>query len=153
MLLDLTLLQYLILGMLVWLIILTVLLVRTITHYCRLTKNITKKDMKTVLSEILNRHQITGKEVKDLQVVVRKIGQNIRNHIQKIGFIRFNPFLQTGGDQSFVLSLLDDKDNGFVLSSLHSRDTTRFYAKTVKNGKGDDYQLSKEEKKAIKNAK
>ena len=74
-------------------------------------------------------------------------------HLQKIGFVRFNPFPQTGGDQSFCLSLLDEKDNGFVLSSLHSRDATRFYAKTVKAGQGDGYELSIEEVKAIKNAK
>ena len=77
----------------------------------------------------------------------------MKSHIQKVGFVRFNPFPQTGGDQSFSLSLLDENDNGFVLSSLHSRDTTRFYAKTIKNGQGDGYELSKEEKKAIKNSK
>jgi hypothetical protein len=77
----------------------------------------------------------------------------MKSHIQKIGFVRFNPFPQTGGDQSFCLSLLDETDTGFVLSSLHSRDLTRFYAKTIKNGKADGYQLSKEERKAIQNAK
>ena len=153
MLLNLQLLQWLVLGMVVWIIIITVLLIQTIIHYRRLTKNITKKDLKTILSEILNCHQTTVKQLKELDVIVQKISKNITTHIQKIGFIRFNPFSQTGGDQSFVLSLLDEKNNGFVLSSLHSRDTTRFYAKTIKNGKGDGYQLSKEEKRAIKSAK
>ena len=153
MLLNLQLLQWLVLGMIVWMAIITTLLVQTIIHYRRLTKNITKKDLKTALTEILNYHQTTAKQLKELDLLVQEITKNISTHIQKIGFIRFNPFPQTGGDQSFVLSLLDEKNNGFVLSSLHSRDTTRFYAKTVKDGKGDGYQLSKEEKRAIKSAK
>ena len=55
-------------------------------------------------------------------------------HLQKIGFIRYNPFKSTGGDQSFILSLLDDYNNGVVITSFHSRETTRIYAKKIKEG-------------------
>lgn len=71
----------------------------------------------------------------------------------KIGLVRFNPFSETGGNQSFCLALLDGEDSGLVISSLHTRQTTRIYAKPVKKGKGDGYELSAEEKQAIKNAK
>jgi hypothetical protein len=74
------------------------------------------------------------------------------NNLQKVGFVRFNPFAATGGDQSFSLALLDRKNNGLVLSSLHSRESTRLYAKTLKRGKSIDYELSKEEQKAIEHA-
>jgi hypothetical protein len=73
--------------------------------------------------------------------------------LQKVGFVRFNPFSDTGGDQSFCLSVLDDEDSGIVLSSLHSRGQTRVYAKAVKKGKGKDFELSKEELETIKKAK
>lgn len=146
-------LQWIILGLLVWLIILSVFLVRSVYHYNRLTKNITKKDLRTVLSEILNKTNLNQKEINTLTKSLNLANTKMKSHIQKIGFIRFNPFPQTGGDQSFCLSLLDEKDTGFVLSSLHSRDATRFYAKTIKNGKSDDFKLSSEEKRAIKNAK
>ena len=145
--------QWIVLGLLIWLVILSVFSIRSIYHYNKLTKNITKKDLKIVLSEILNQTNLNQKE---LGILIKSLGlvqTKIKSHIQKIGFVRFNPFPQTGGDQSFSLSLLDEKDTGFVLSSLHSRDATRFYAKTIKNGKSDDFKLSNEEKKAIKNAK
>ncbi|PJC28376.1 hypothetical protein CO054_00495 [Candidatus Shapirobacteria bacterium CG_4_9_14_0_2_um_filter_39_11] len=71
----------------------------------------------------------------------------------KIGLVRFNPFPGTGGDQSFCLSILDGEGSGLVISSLHSRETTRIYAKPVKKGKAAGYELSTEEKQAIKNAK
>jgi len=153
MVLDLYLLQWLVLGLFVWIIALTVFQVRSILHYNRLTRNITKKDLKTVLTEILTQVELNQKEIKSLSDTLKEVEKEMLTHIQKIGFIRFNPFSQTGGDQSFCLSLLDDKDSGFVLSSLHSRDTTRFYAKTIKNGQPEDSKLSEEEKKAIKIAK
>ena len=70
-----------------------------------------------------------------------------------MGLVRYNPFAETGGDQSFCLSLLDGNNNGLVISSLHSRENTRIYAKPVKKGKAANYDLSTEEKEAVKKAK
>ena len=101
---------------------------------------------------LLDQSEASGQKMTQLASQIALIKAKTKNHIQKVGFVRFNPFPATGGDQSFALSLLDETDSGFVLSSLHSRDTTRFYAKTVKNGVGVGHELSKEELKAIKNA-
>jgi len=67
----------------------------------------------------------------------------------KIKITRFNPFEDIGGDQSFILSILDENNSGAVITSLHNRDITRIYAKPIKNGEGDNITLSKEEKLAI----
>ncbi len=153
MVLDSNIIQWVVLGLLLWIVVLTIFLIRSIVHYKKLTKNITKKDLKTVLTEILNKVDLNQKDLTNLTAALKKARKGMEAHIQKIGFVRFNPFPQTGGDQSFSLSLLDEKDTGFVLSSLHSRDTTRFYAKTIRNGQPEGSKLSEEEKKAIKNAK
>ena len=71
---------------------------------------------------------------------------------KKMGFIRFNPFNEVGGDQSFSLALLNGNDDGIVISSLYSRQESRVYAKTVNKGEST-YSLSKEEQKAISQAK
>lgn len=71
--------------------------------------------------------------------------------IQKVAVIQYNPFSDTGGDQSFAIALLDSHGNGVVLSSLHSRTDTRVFAKAVHNGRSK-YQLSDEEQDAIKKA-
>lgn len=71
-------------------------------------------------------------------------------HLQKAKILRYNPFTDTGGDQSFILTLLDAAGNGVVVSSLHSRGQTRWYAKNVKDGKGVEHELSKEETQAVK---
>ena len=48
--------------------------------------------------------------------------------------MRYNPFEETGGNQSFALALLDAKGDGWVLSSLHARPGTRVYAKAIGGG-------------------
>lgn len=70
---------------------------------------------------------------------------------QKISIVRFNPFGDTGGDQSFVLAVLDAHDSGYVLTSIHGREGTRVYVKPVDYNKSK-YPLSDEEKQALKQA-
>lgn len=79
------------------------------------------------------------------------IGEN-QNDIKKIGFMRFNPFDDAGGNMSFALALLNDHNNGVVISSLHGRAGTRIYAKAVRSGKSES-KLTTEELQAIKDAR
>ena len=58
-----------------------------------------------------------------------------------------------GGNQSFSLAVLDQEGSGVIISALHSRDSTRVYAKPVVLGKESKYSLSDEEKEAVKIAK
>jgi hypothetical protein len=62
--------------------------------------------------------------------------------------VRFNPFPDTGGEQSFVISLLDGGGNGILLTSLHGRGVSRLYAKEIKAGKSDQ-KLSREEAQTL----
>ncbi|MBI5035201.1 MAG: DUF4446 family protein [Chloroflexi bacterium] len=71
--------------------------------------------------------------------------------IQHVGVIRFNPFSDKGGDQSFVMAILDDHADGAVISALHSRMDVRVYAKPVIGGQST-YTLTTEEKDAIARA-
>jgi hypothetical protein len=70
-------------------------------------------------------------------------------HSFKVGLSRFNPFQNMGGDQSFVLCLLDNTNSGAIITSLHNRDSTRVYAKQIKNGQGESQSLSDEEVKLL----
>lgn len=69
--------------------------------------------------------------------------------LQHIGLVRYNPFEDTGSDQSFAIALLDDARDGIVISSLHGRANTRIFAKPVTNG-SSGHNLSDEETQAIR---
>jgi len=68
--------------------------------------------------------------------------------ISRIGLIRFDAFEDAGGAQSFALALVDDDGDGIVLTSLHSRPTTRVYVKAIRRGVADA-PLSAEEARAL----
>jgi hypothetical protein len=74
-----------------------------------------------------------------------------RRTFQRVGLVRYNPFEDTGGNQSFALALLDAAGDGWVLSSLHARSGTRVYAKGITAGRSDAG-LSDEETAAITQA-
>lgn len=69
----------------------------------------------------------------------------------RVGFVRFNPFSDTGGDQSFCLAVLDAEGSGWVLSSIHARTGNRVYAKQLVLGKSS-HTLSEEEATAVTKA-
>jgi hypothetical protein len=90
----------------------------------------------------------TGRVV-ELDELTRRLERASRSHLQRVGFLRFNPFRDAGGDQSFALALTDQDGNGVVISSLHSRDVTRVYGKPLA-GWESPYPLTEEEQQAIK---
>jgi hypothetical protein len=92
------------------------------------------------------------KEIQELFEISNKIHALSQRSIHKVGIIRFNPFKDIGGDQSFALALLDGKDSGVVISSLHTREGTRIYSKPITKGASEKYTLTEEEKTAIKTA-
>lgn len=72
--------------------------------------------------------------------------------IQRLALKRYNPYHDTGGDQSFSAAFLDGLGDGVVLTSLHSRAGTRVFAKMVKQGRADKIDFSQEESEIVKEA-
>jgi hypothetical protein len=135
---------------LIWLIILSYYLYRAVSHYRRLGAGVKKDNLILILDNILGKLKENKINIEAVNDKLQLIDRDAIGHVQKIGILRFNPFADTGGDQSFILSILDGNNNGIVLTSLHNRGSTRWYAKNVRRGEGVDHQLSEEEKKAIK---
>ena len=137
----------------IWLLSLSIFFWRLQDHYNRLTRGLNEKSMKAVLESLRKDAQTAKKDIDFLKSYCDKIEKEGKFHIQKVGLLRFNPFKDTGGDQSFILSLVDSADTGVIISGLYSRSGTRWYAKKIQNGKGVEHELSEEEKSALKEAK
>ena len=110
------------------------------------------KDLESILLDHSKEISDIDKEIQELFEISNKIHNLSQRSIHKVGIIRFNPFKDIGGDQSFALALLDGKDSGLVMSSLHTREGTRIYSKPIIKGESEKYTLTDEEKAAIKNA-
>lgn len=149
-------LEFFFLGFSVLLLVLLVWQILKVQKLDKVRKEFFADGMKKNIEQVLmdqNKMLVKlNKELKEQDLALTQIYKDNRNNLQKIGFIRFNPFDNSGGNISFALALLDAHDDGFVISSLHGREGTRVYAKTVKKGTSES-QLTEEEVEAIKHAK
>ena len=93
-----------------------------------------RKDIRSLKSESrLNRDAI------------RELNRLERNCLQKMGILKYDAFEGMGGKLSFALCLLDYRNSGYIINSIHSRETTFNYIKIVENGQTDQV-LTDEEK-------
>ncbi len=109
------------------------------------------KDFKDIFLSQKEKNNDLEEKIKEAFLKIKNLENISEKTIQKTSIVRFNPFNEMGGNQSFVIALLDDKNNGFVISSLFVKDGNRVYAKAIREGKSD-YLLSKEEMDAIEKA-
>ncbi|MBI1956985.1 MAG: DUF4446 family protein [Candidatus Niyogibacteria bacterium] len=103
--------------------------------------------MRAIASELersIRKHQAVDTVLENIELRLRQSAQNF-------GLVRFNPYADAGGDQSFALAVLNEHKSGFILSSLFHRDGTRIFAKPILNGTST-YPLSSEEQGAIEQA-
>lgn len=115
----------------------------------RLLRGGNGKDLDSVLYRLGNDVKTLYNARDEMKQAITTAEDRLQRSVQHVRVLRFNPFRDGGGDQSFTVALLDEKKNGVVFSSFHSRDGVRIYAKPVAGG-GSMYPLSGEEQEAIK---
>lgn len=109
------------------------------------------QDLESTIA-ILEDDIVKLKKAKDsTEKEIAEINEKLRQSVRGLATVRFNPFPDQGGNQSFAIGMLNEQGDGVVLSSLYSRERMSVFAKPVKNGKSE-YELTGEEKEALKRA-
>ena len=134
-----------------------VLLVIVIILYIKLRKFLVGIDSKHIgdsLTFVSSNLKDLQQFRKELEVYLTDVEKRLKKSVQTVNTVRFNPFKGTGGggNQSFATSFLNEENDGVVISSLYSRDHVSIFSKPIKNGKSE-YELSEEEKEAVKGEK
>lgn len=86
----------------------------------------------------------TDANKKDIRVLCR----DMESAYQKLGVVKYDAFRQMGGQLSFSIALLNQKNNGFLLNCVHGTDGCYSYTKEIRNGECN-LELGDEEKKAL----
>jgi hypothetical protein len=136
-------------GALVWL---ALRLRKAEARYRMLAEGVDGGNLEALLTAHMTQVREATGRVAELDELSRRLERASRNHLQRVGFLRFNPFRDAGGDQSFAVALTDQEGNGVAISSLHSRDVTRVYGKPLA-GWTSPYPLTDEEEQAIGKAR
>lgn len=82
---------------------------------------------------------------------IKEINKEMEISFNKVGIVKYDAFNQMGGKLSFCLALLNEKDNGFIMNSVHSSEGCYTYIKEIKAGICN-IDLGNEEKQALSEA-
>lgn len=110
-----------------------------------------KKKVQGISKELEKYMGELEKSLKEVKEELSSFKKDMRKAVTKVGIVRFNPFGEAGGDQSFVIALLDQDNSGVVVTSHYLQAHNRVYGKPLENGKSS-YTLSREEEEAIAKA-
>ncbi len=113
-----------------------------------LTRGEDGRDLAGVLDAHLAKVLAVSRRQDELDAHAVVLDAQAGRSVQGVGVVRFNTFEDTGGNQSFVLALVDPAGNGVILNSLHARNQTRLYARVVRAGAAEGT-LSAEEAEAL----
>lgn len=82
---------------------------------------------------------------------ITRLEKSMGRSYQKMGIVKYDAFKEMGGNLSFALCLLDDNNNGFILNTMHGRESSYTYIKEIENGTAYST-LGEEEKQALQKA-
>lgn len=139
--------------MIIWLAVVSYVLWTTRSHYNTLIAKTKKGTIGDILSTLIKKDDIFTAQIEEIKKHLSALFENEKLHYQKIGFLRFNAFERAGGEQSFIIALLNNENTGIVINFLYMREGMRIYAKKMHKGLSEEYELSNEERETIKKAR
>ncbi|MGH2462798.1 MAG: DUF4446 family protein [Candidatus Limnocylindria bacterium] len=144
-------LALILIGLAVVVIVLGRRLSKATAAYRAILHETTGSSLGQALEAQVGRVEAVDRKLAEVDARYAQLETRSRGSLQHVGLVRFNPFEDTGSDQSFAIALLDDERSGIVISSLHGRDGTRIFAKPIQSGQAA-HPLSEEEQKALRMA-
>jgi hypothetical protein len=117
-------------------------------NYHRLLNGTEHANMEEVMIRIQERLNVQQENVELQEMKISEITGHLKKMKSHIGFHRYNAFADSGGDLSFSIAIMNEEQDGIVMTAIQSREQTYIYAKPIENGVSS-YTLSPEEKEAV----
>lgn len=134
------------------LIIMNVIIFKSLNRlekrYKRLMRGSNNKNLEELIIKYLDNIDNVKKESEDIKKLYDNLSLRIKYCIQKISIIRYRAFEDVGSDLSFSIALLDEKNDGVIITGIYGRDESTTYAKPIDSGMSR-YELSQEEKQVL----
>lgn len=146
------------LSIVVMLIIYTIIMITVLVknrrlkkRYERLMKNADKGSLEEMMIAYQNKIEDASKDSILALDQIRLLNNQITHCVQKVGVVRFKAFEDVGSDLSYSIAMLDNKNDGVIITSIFGRNMSTSYAKPVQKG-ASKYALSEEEVYAMNKA-
>mgnify|MGYP006188827983 CR=1 FL=1 len=114
----------------------------------RLTQGANAQSLEGLIGELLERTTSLEKLAVEMRDDMIYVDERVQTALRGVSVVRFNAFKDSGGGQSFAVSLINESGDGIILSTLYSRERVGVYAKPVRAGKSE-FELTDEEKQSL----
>ena len=150
--------DYIIIGLAALVLILIILMIVNVVQMSKLKKNyrifMNGKNAKTLEDTLIQRldqvdELITANKANEKNI--KTLFKNMEKTYQKMGLVKYDAFHEMGGKLSFSLAMLDEKNNGYIINAMHTREGCYTYIKEIIDG-NSVIVLSEEDQEALKQA-
>ena len=150
--------DYIIIGLTAVVLILFIMIIVNIVQMKKLKKNYkifmsgnSAKNLEDTLIKRLDQIDSLIEANEENEQHIQLLFGKMRRTYQKMGLIKYDAFNEMGGKLSFSLAMLDEKDNGFIINAMHTREGCYTYIKEIVDG-NSIIVLSEEEQEALNRA-
>lgn len=138
----------LILVLFIFIIVISIKLSSLRKQYTRMMNGSKAENMEQLIIEMQNGLNEQKAESITTSAKVETVRKALMKTKSKVVIHRYNAFNEGGSDLSFTIAILDDYQDGVILTGIHSREQMYLYAKPIQNAQST-YTLSPEEQEAI----
>ena len=150
--------DYIIIGLTAVVLILFIMIIVNIVQMKKLKKNYkifmsgnSAKNLEDTLIKRLDQIDSLIEANEENEQHIQLLFGKMRRTYQKMGLIKYDAFHEMGGKLSFSLAMLDEKDNGFIINEMHTREGCYTYINEIVDG-NSIIVLSEEEQEALNRA-
>ncbi len=143
---------YLVGAFIVIVIALIVIILKLNSRVSKLLEGKNAKSLEDTLIHIIDEIKRMNSVQEGTDKIIKDLNKRLKTSVTGLGVVRFNPFTNSGGNQSFAVALLNEHGNGVIISTLYGREKTSIFAKPIVKFKSE-YELTKEEAEALEEAK
>ena len=145
------LIPYFIVGMIIIIVLLFMMVIvlfkavgRVENKYKKLMRGTSNNNLEEMLLQRLNSIEDAKENSEKALKECEKLEIKMKDCIQKVAIMRYKSFENVGSDLSFSIAMLDDKNDGVILTGIYGRQESTTYAKPIDKGISR-YDLSEEE--------
>lgn len=119
---------------------------KRMSFFMRDTRN---DSMEQVLVQVIQDNRDMRDICRENTEEIAKINENLLTAYRKVGVVKYNAFPGMAGKVSASIALLNNENNGLIITAIHGQEGCYTYVKEIMNGKSIN-PLTKEDEDALK---
>ena len=114
------------------------------SRYKKMMRGTSTQNLEELIINNLDSINESEEKSKECLKEIEELKKKTKSCVQKIAITRYKAFEDIGSDLSFSIAMLDENNDGLILTSIFGRNESTTYAKPVDKGISR-YDLSEEE--------